>query len=526
MLPPETPRMDLQGLRLRVVAGDPGLVRLFLALRAVLTILLGVLLARLFPPHPVAATVGVYLSLLLNLMVNDPLPSRRQGTLGLCGLASATSFALGSALAFWPALSDLIFVLLAGLSYYVCQFGFRQAALGLMTFFAYLMACIFPAPPLGLAPFLVAIGLGTGLAYALRFWLLPDRPQRILLWTYRAFQACWQLQGKKPSERGLARLNEAALALDEQFRMLQAEDLRRQLFEAELRAGQWTEARLRGHPQEALEPFACELPEVPPATVLDVSTYRSAGLPDRIGILALQTFLAVGLAVWLGQWLAPDHWYWCAAASYMVFMQVRTLGDNLVRAFTRLAGTGVGMVSGLLVSQCLPAHGLAPLLTIPACFFAGYYMSRISVFWMLLFNITGMAQLYTLMGADMPQLLQLRLWMTLFGCLLGTLVALLVMPVRTAEKARARARQVLEQILQLEGGGELPELRAIDHMVFHLRRLGSSGSLIPLRLPETARLVQATARLAYTSRHYMARRDEHWQERVRLAAEEVRARLS
>lgn len=527
MLPPEPAFMDFEGLRLRIVAGDPGLVRLTLALRAVLTILVGILLTRALPqPHPLAATVGIYLSLLLGLMVNDPLPGRRKGTLWLCGLASIASFSLGVGLIAWPWLSNLFFVLLAGLSHYLGKFGFRYGSLGLMSFFGFLMARIFPVPAAGLPVMTTAILVGTALAYVLRFWWLPDRPERILRWTYLAFQARCQLQRRQPSVRGLARLNEAALALDDQLRVLQAEELRRQLFQAELRLGQWTEARLTGQPEPEIESFDCPLPEVPPGTLLDVITYRGAGLPERLGVLAAQAILAVSLALWLGQSLAPDHWYWCAMASYMVFMQVRTLGDSLVRAFSRLAGTGMGLILGLLAGASLPLAGALPLVAILLCLFAGYYMSRISVFWMLLFNTTAISLLYTLLGQDAPQLMQLRLGMTLLGSLLGSLVALLVVPVRTAQKARSQASQVLEQILRLEDGGQLPELRAIDHLVFNLRRIGSSGSLLPMRLPETARLVRATAHLAYASRHYMIHRDEHWRERVRRSADEVRARLS
>jgi len=121
----------------RLVAADPGLVRLRLAGSAVLGIVLAVL--ALLPAHvPLTVTlVGAIAAMMTAFTVNDPTPGGQAVTLGLAfltGAASITVASLGSAM---PPLDSIVFVLLIFVAVYAQRFGARGTALGSIAFFLF-----------------------------------------------------------------------------------------------------------------------------------------------------------------------------------------------------------------------------------------------------------------------------------------------------------------------------------------------------------------------------------------------------
>ncbi|WP_216216950.1 FUSC family protein [Amycolatopsis aidingensis] len=255
----------------RLLASDPGLIRLRVAASAVLGIVLAVgALAPSGAPLPIMLIAAIG-AMTAAFTVNDPTPGGQAVTLLLgllAGSAALTAASLGSGT---PPVDGIVFVLLIFVAVYAQRFGPRGVALGTMTFFLFFFA-MFLGTHVGQVPELV-LALATGLAAnaLVRFVLLRRRPGRELLGVRRAFRArlgavvraaATHLAG---GGRGPAQLRRADSRLHECVLMIEdtAEDvidpaaagmLRRRAIEVEL-AAQWLSITAR---RTAAEPLTTE----------------------------------------------------------------------------------------------------------------------------------------------------------------------------------------------------------------------------------------------------------------------------
>ncbi|MEV6449096.1 FUSC family protein [Amycolatopsis sp. NPDC051716] len=241
----------------RLVAADPGLVRLRLAGSAVLGIVLAV--AALLPAHvPLTVTlVGAIAAMMTAFTVNDPTPGGQAVTLVLAfltGAASITVASLGSAL---PPTDSIVFVLLIFVAVYAQRFGARGTALGSIAFFLFFFPMFLQAHVTQVPQLLMALGVGVLANAVVRFVLLRRNAAAEFLRVRRAFrarlgavvraaEAHLAVNGsertRKQLRSALARLHECVLLIEDAAPDVlddrAADRLRRRAIEVEL-AVQW-----------------------------------------------------------------------------------------------------------------------------------------------------------------------------------------------------------------------------------------------------------------------------------------------
>ncbi|MBE8521476.1 FUSC family protein [Amycolatopsis sp. H6(2020)] len=240
----------------RLVAADPGLVRLRLAGSAVLGIVLAVV--ALLPAHvPLTVTlVGAIAAMMTAFTVNDPTPGGQAVTLGLAfltGAASITVASLGSAVA---PLDSIVFVLLIFVAVYAQRFGARGTALGSIAFFLFFFPMFLQAHVKQVPQLLMALGVGVLANAVVRFVLLRHNAAAEFLRVRRAFrarlgavvratEAYLAVNGsertRKQLRSALARLHECVLLIEDAAPDVvdarAADRLRRRAIEVELAVG-------------------------------------------------------------------------------------------------------------------------------------------------------------------------------------------------------------------------------------------------------------------------------------------------
>src|SRR3981189_1035887 len=113
------------GVRDRLVASDPGFVRLRLGLSAVLGIVVTVAgLAPLGQPLP-SILVAAIAALMSAFTVNDPTPRQQAVTLLLALIVGACAMTVASLGTAAPPLSSTVFILLIFVAVYAQRFGSR-----------------------------------------------------------------------------------------------------------------------------------------------------------------------------------------------------------------------------------------------------------------------------------------------------------------------------------------------------------------------------------------------------------------
>ncbi|WP_370941735.1 FUSC family protein [Amycolatopsis sp. cg5] len=173
----------------RLVASDPGFVRLKLGLSAVLGIVLSVL--ALLPLHQplTIMLVGAIAAMMAAFTVGDATPRKQAVTLLLAlvvGAISLTVASLGTAV---PPLDSILFVLLIFVAVYAQRFGSRGIALGSVGFFLFFFAMFLQTHLRQVPSLLLALTVGIAANALVRFVLLRRRPDAEFLRIRRAFRA-------------------------------------------------------------------------------------------------------------------------------------------------------------------------------------------------------------------------------------------------------------------------------------------------------------------------------------------------
>ena len=225
-----------------VVASDPGLMRLRLAIRASATAAVSALvLSRLaaWTGHPVSVTIiGVAIGMLGTVVLSDATLEDEKKTLALVPLVAGAAAALAmlTASSVWASSGGFCAVIFA--SVYVRRYGVRATALGVIAFIGYFFALYFASyfgGGVSAIPWTEgAIVLSGAIAYVIRFGVVRERPQAVLEETLLAFEARARVmfddlavlamasgagtrhRVSRRIRRAAIRLNETALALGDQ----------------------------------------------------------------------------------------------------------------------------------------------------------------------------------------------------------------------------------------------------------------------------------------------------------------------
>lgn len=178
-----------QVTRDRLVATDPGLIRLRLALWGVLGIATAaIVLILLRLPTPAILVSGIA-AMQATFTVNDRKPRAQAVTMLLATGTGATSLTVAAFGAAVEHLDNVLFVVLIFFVVYAQRFAPRGTAMGALAFFMFFFAMFLQVRPPQLPEFLFALAVGIASNAFMRFVVLPRRPATELLRVRRAFRA-------------------------------------------------------------------------------------------------------------------------------------------------------------------------------------------------------------------------------------------------------------------------------------------------------------------------------------------------
>jgi len=186
-------------------------------------------------------------------------------------------------------------------------------------------------------------------------------------------------------------------------------------------------------------------------------------LSERIGLplhirTAIQMGVAVGAATALGVVLSPVRFYWAVLAAIITFMNANTTGEQVRKAFFRVAGTVVGIGVGSLLVTAVGHHTYWSIAVILAALFFGFYLMRINYTFMVIGITVMVSQLYLQLDEFSNSLLLLRLEETALGAAVTIVVVMLVFPLRTRRVLRLAVRDLVQAVGRLAG-------HASDHLL-------------------------------------------------------------
>ncbi len=540
----------LAGLRDRAISSDPGLLRLLMAARGTASVFLtsvaAIALGKLLNVSPVEFANGIVLSMMACFLMREPTWQQRLRTLAVLSVPAIVASALTSLLHGQGRVGDTYFLVLVFLAFLLQGRGPRAIAIGLVAVVVSYIGLYLELPPSTLPVQFLSILLAVPVTAFACFVLLPLRPATTLKRTVQAVQGraalvlsdAGGLRASEPAtvnrlRRSLARLNEVALAADDQLSLLypvrsvplrlhlmdlelaaarlasapldgtplseagdptltRRDEARLQVHARRLRLGRWTARHMRVGEIESASEIGAGLADIARAAAafgqaaaeLPVNAKPQPTPKVEPGPLAwrvaLRVTLASAIAMAGGMALSPQRWFWAVITTYVVFLGTRSRGDTLYKGVQRLGGTLLGLVAGLSLAVVLEGNGVAEAVALLVAVFGMYYLFLVS-YTLGIFCVTVLLGLiYSLLGASMAPLLVLRLEETAIGAVSAVAVAALVLPVRTRDQVGQSGTAVLKALAEAVGAcrralaGEagvqpVPAMRAVDRQVADLR---------------------------------------------------------
>lgn len=197
---------------------------------------------------------------------------------------------------------------------------------------------------------------------------------------------------------------------------------------------------------------------------------------------AIQTAVAGGVAIVVGNWISPDRWYWAALTAFVVFLGTSSRGETLSRGGQRLLGTLGGVLAGVLVAAPLSGHHALSLALVVVCVFLAFYLQRVNQAFLALFITVLLALMYGLIGQFSVEVLALRLEETAIGAVSGVLASYLVLPISTRGTVRDKLAEFADQLGALidQATDVLCGDRAGDGLITAARDLDAATSALRL----------------------------------------------
>ncbi|RYZ54099.1 MAG: hypothetical protein EOP07_16610 [Proteobacteria bacterium] len=175
----------------RLLTFDPGYLNLRSAFRGTLAVTASYFvmaaLAKAFGSTPTLSFLAVLMTMMTVIVVNDSKLADQKITTLLVPWPAATTAVLSVALAPWAHARLAVFLIITFLAVSIRRFGPRWTGIGIVSFMAYFATLFFPFHQSDIPSIVIAIVLAIGIAFAARFWLLPDRPRRIITLYLKAF---------------------------------------------------------------------------------------------------------------------------------------------------------------------------------------------------------------------------------------------------------------------------------------------------------------------------------------------------
>lgn len=555
-------------LRAMLLASDPALSRLRMALRVTLTLVaIGLALVGLsaLTTLPIAAySVAVITAMQGALAVRDTTSAARAITRLYSGCAGFLAIVVATVLSPWPIVSDAAFVLLVFGAVYARKFGARGNAAGMFAFMCYFAAAYLHPPAADLPALALAIILSGLVAHFIRNVILPERRAEDFHRTMLAIgqrlgtlaamaqagiAAGWTTSTRREALRQQERVSDAILTAEGFLPLSPAGEheqstvrhLTIALFDLHLASETVVMTALhqngKASAADARTPIASALADLDtarrtafeqaaaiPSAWLDMAAADDAPAPaprpagsgligDPALRLAIQVSVASAIAMTAGLMLSETRGLWAILTAFLVFINTQSRGDTAIRALQRAAGTMAGIVVGIGLATLLHGH-ILPSVALAAVFvFTGFYLLQISYAAMTFFVTLVLALLYGLTGQFSPDLLVLRLEETLIGVASGIFIAFIVLPQSTSAAAGAAAASffsALDNLLaaavqQLDGETPSPGMMTLAR---RLDRRYAALVLVARPLGSHWQLVQKPGRVRQVLTHFMAM--VHW----------------
>lgn len=540
--------------------------------------------------------VGAFSAMLSTAIVTDTSPRDQRVTSLLLIFPTAAGLVTGTLAAPHDLVSLAVFCVVIFVAVLVRRFGPRGTALGMLGFNTFFISLFFQARTADLPWMLSAAAAGAAIAYAVRYWLVPDHPSRqlprallafriwvaaVLVRASRAILGPWQGAPVLRLRRALDRLNETALLVEDLMCDLGlGRGAGERAFDLELAigrvvAGASAIAMSNGVPEESRRLLSQALVHAARAVRGDSDARKamedalrrasdpvgvekaaasrverfSAALRDLLRVAldgsrregqsapapeqgngaanaapqpakglhpmtrqAVQATVAGALAMGIGARISPERWFWAVLTAFIVLTRATTASEILARAWSRTAGTVIGVLLGMGLAALVHGHPRAEWVLLFACVFLAFHSLRASYAVMVLWITCALALLYSLLGRYSTALLYVRVEETLVGAAIGTVVAATVLPSQTAAKVRDALTALLRatgdylDTVSAEGSAGhgaalIAGARTLDRL---LRDLRAAAEPVTRRLiapeRETARLLTISTSLVFCLR--------------------------
>lgn len=177
----------------RLIASDPSLERLRSGVRALLTSGILAALFLLVPPllglEYKLTLAGILVPMIAAVALQQTGRRQQQATMAWVPFVASAVLVLASLVGGKPWLSAGCFVLVIFASFQARRFGPRGSDLGTLAYQSYFYGLLLKTPPSKAAWLPLFVFVGCAVAYAIRFWLVPEHPGRMLRSELRAWRA-------------------------------------------------------------------------------------------------------------------------------------------------------------------------------------------------------------------------------------------------------------------------------------------------------------------------------------------------
>jgi len=215
----------------RLIASDPGLARLRMAVGVLASVGLAVVVLNALGFPMTGVLLGASIAMVTSSGPVQPTLRKQAAVVGLTIVPAGAALTLSALLAGHRVLSDLVFLVVIFVAVYIRRIPDVGFPLGFPAFMMFFFASFVGATPAALPGLLLAIVIGLGCAGLIRVVILPPRSARTFRRVRRGFQArlaqvldsVADLLADGPSPARLARLRRRVDRMHESALMVEAE---------------------------------------------------------------------------------------------------------------------------------------------------------------------------------------------------------------------------------------------------------------------------------------------------------------
>jgi hypothetical protein len=413
---------------------DPAYLNLTNAVRGTLVVVLSFLIGAQF--SALFGILGGLLGMLSSILINDSALRDQKKTFLLLIPASLLCMTTSVLISVSRELQMILFLVITYAAIDARKYGSRGLTLGFLGFMTYFAPIFLKLEVKHLLSVAITTILCLLLSYAFRFYLLPERPEKIISRYVKTFNKTYEALAravKNGEEPSLRALGEITLQIEAYSK---SEELQVALFEKEMALRfkgeiDLTPVVVKESLERALTNRKVEGPKI---------RVKGFTLTSK---MAIQATVATALATVFGLMISESRWYWAPLTSFVI-MVGSSRGETFLRAVYRVSGTILGLFLGLCLIFFVQGHASIEWSIIVACIFLGIFVVRFTFgFWTALVFTVLLVILFDLMGQLNNDVLVIRFAETLLGALLGAASSSIVLPTSTRQVVKTNMAQVI-----------------------------------------------------------------------------------